>query len=141
MLDRNKETGSVGEPVYLDVVTALNQAGRGDIRVVGGRYGLSSKDTTPGQIIAVYDNLKQETPKNNFTIGINDDVTYTSLDYKEMCIRDSINTAHWELLEEGRLTRDEVLVQRFEQLFRELGVDHSGKAISERYEMCIRDSM
>ena len=84
VLDRNKETGSVGEPVYLDVVTALNQAGRGDIRVVGGRYGLSSKDTTPGQIVAVYDNLKQETPKNNFTIGINDDVTYTSLDYRRL---------------------------------------------------------
>ena len=50
---------------------ALNQAGRTDIKVVGGRYGLSSKDTTPGQFIAVYDNLKQETPKNNFTIGIN----------------------------------------------------------------------
>ena len=60
VLDRSKETGSVGEPVYLDVVTALNQAGRGDIRVVGGRYGLSSKDTTPGQLIAVYDNLRQE---------------------------------------------------------------------------------
>ena len=84
VLDRSKETGSVGEPVYLDVVTALNQAGRGDIRVVGGRYGLSSKDTTPGQIIAVYDNLKQAEPKNNFTIGINDDVTHTSLDYKEV---------------------------------------------------------
>ena len=84
VLDRNKETGSVGEPVYLDVVTALNQAGRGDIRVVGGRYGLSSKDTTPGQIIAVYDNLKQAEPKNNFTIGINDDVTHTSLDYTEI---------------------------------------------------------
>ena len=84
VLDRNKETGSVGEPVYLDVVTALNQAGRTDIKVVGGRYGLSSKDTTPGQFIAVYDNLKQETPKNNFTIGIIDDVTHTSLDYKEV---------------------------------------------------------
>ena len=83
VLDRSKETGSVGEPVYLDVVTALNQAGRGDIRVVGGRYGLSSKDTTPGQFIAVYDNLKLENPKNSFTIGINDDVTHTSLDYKE----------------------------------------------------------
>ena len=80
VLDRSKETGSVGEPVYLDVVTALNQAGRGDIRVVGGRYGLSSKDTTPGQFIAVYDNLKLENPKNSFTIGINDDVTHTSLD-------------------------------------------------------------
>ena len=84
VLDRSKETGSVGEPVYLDVVTALNQAGRGDIRVVGGRYGLSSKDTTPGQFIAVYDNLKQDNPKNSFTIGINDDVTHTSLDYKEV---------------------------------------------------------
>ncbi|MBU5436357.1 pyruvate:ferredoxin (flavodoxin) oxidoreductase [Pseudoflavonifractor sp. MSJ-37] len=84
VLDRNKETGSVGEPVYLDVVTALNQAGRTDIKVVGGRYGLSSKDTTPGQFIAVYDNLKKDEPKNNFTIGINDDVTHTSLDYKEV---------------------------------------------------------
>ncbi len=84
VLDRSKETGSVGEPLYLDVVTALNQAGRGDIRVVGGRYGLSSKDTTPGQIAAVYDNLRQENPKNNFTIGIVDDVTYTSLDVKEL---------------------------------------------------------
>ncbi len=80
VLDRSKETGSVGEPVYLDVVTALNQAGRGDIRVVGGRYGLSSKDTTPGQLIAVYDNLRQTEMKNSFTIGINDDVTHTSLD-------------------------------------------------------------
>ena len=84
MLDRSKETGSVGEPVYLDVVTALNQAGRGDIRVVGGRYGLSSKDTTPGQLIAVYDNLRQEIPKNSFTIGICDDVTHTSLDYENV---------------------------------------------------------
>ena len=84
VLDRSKETGSVGEPVYLDVVTALNQTGRGDIRVVGGRYGLSSKDTTPGQLIAVYDNLRQETPKNNFTIGINDDVTHTSLTYENV---------------------------------------------------------
>lgn len=84
VLDRSKETGSVGEPVYLDVVTALNQAGRTDIQVVGGRYGLSSKDTTPGQFAAVYDNLRKEQPKNNFTIGINDDVTHTSLDYQEL---------------------------------------------------------
>ena len=81
VLDRSKEVGSVGEPVYLDVVTALNQADRSDIKIVGGRYGLSSKDTTPGQFIAVYDNLKQAKPKNNFTIGINDDVTHTSLEY------------------------------------------------------------
>ena len=84
VLDRSKEVGSVGEPVYLDVCTALNQAGRSDVCIVGGRYGLSSKDTTPGQLIAVYDNLAKDEPKNNFTIGINDDVTYTSLDYKEV---------------------------------------------------------
>ena len=84
VLDRSKETGSVGEPLYLDVVTSLNQAGRTDIRIVGGRYGLSSKDTTPGQFIAVFDNLRQAQPKNNFTIGINDDVTNTSLDYQEL---------------------------------------------------------
>ena len=84
VLDRSKEVGSVGEPVYLDVCTALHQAGRSDIQVIGGRYGLSSKDTTPGQLIAVYDNLAQDTPKNNFTIGILDDVTHTSLDYQEV---------------------------------------------------------
>ena len=84
VLDRSKEVGSVGEPVYLDVCTALNQAGRTDIEIVGGRYGLSSKDTTPGQLVAVYDNLAQDKPKNNFTIGINDDVTHTSLDYTEV---------------------------------------------------------
>lgn len=84
VLDRSKETGSVGEPLYLDVVTALNQVGRGNIQVVGGRYGLSSKDVTPGQIIAVYDNLDKNMPKNSFTIGIEDDVTYTSLPYEEI---------------------------------------------------------
>lgn len=84
VLDRSKEIGSVGEPLYLDVVTALNKGGRGDIKVVGGRYGLSSKDTTPGQFKAVFDNLSKEEPKNNFTIGIVDDVTGTSLDYDEI---------------------------------------------------------
>ena len=84
VLDRSKETGSVGEPLYLDVVTALNQAGRGDIKVVGGRYGLSSKDATPGMFAAVYENLRQDHPKNSFTIGINDDVTHTSLGYREL---------------------------------------------------------
>jgi len=84
VLDRSKEVGSVGEPLYLDVCAALNQAGRSDIQVVGGRYGLSSKDVTPGMLAAVYDNLDQAQPKNSFTIGINDDVTHTSLDYKEM---------------------------------------------------------
>ena len=86
VLDRTKESGSVGEPLYLDVQSALQQAGRADIQVVGGRYGLASKDTTPGQIVAVYDNLKQDKPKNGFTIGIEDDVTFTSLPYEEIAL-------------------------------------------------------
>ncbi len=86
VLDRSKEVGSVGEPLYLDVCSALRQCGRNDITVVGGRYGLASKDATPGQFIAVYDNLLQDAPKNSFTIGIEDDVTYTSLDYKDIVL-------------------------------------------------------
>ena len=82
VLDRTKEPGALGEPLYLDVKTALQ--GRGDnILVVGGRYGLSSKDTTPAQIVAVYDNLALREPKNGFTIGIVDDVTFKSLPQKE----------------------------------------------------------
>ena len=77
VLDRTKEMGSAGEPLYQDVCTALR--GRADVTVVGGRYGLSSKDTTPGQIFAVYENLKKEAPVNSFTIGIVDDVTHLSL--------------------------------------------------------------
>nr|WP_325259675.1 pyruvate:ferredoxin (flavodoxin) oxidoreductase [uncultured Oscillibacter sp.] len=84
VLDRTKESGSVGEPLYLDVQSALRQAGRGDIIVVGGRYGLASKDTTPGQIAAVYDHLRQDDPWSGFTIGIEDDVTFTSLPYQEL---------------------------------------------------------
>ncbi|MBR6792816.1 MAG: pyruvate:ferredoxin (flavodoxin) oxidoreductase, partial [Clostridia bacterium] len=78
VLDRTKEPGSTGEPLYQDVCTVYQQRGI-PMEIVGGRYGLSSKDTTPGQIVAVFDNLKAETPKNNFTIGIVDDVTFTSL--------------------------------------------------------------
>ncbi|MBQ8193274.1 MAG: pyruvate:ferredoxin (flavodoxin) oxidoreductase [Bacilli bacterium] len=77
VLDRTKEPGSSGEPLYLDVVNALKET---DIKVIGGRYGLSSKNTTPAMIKAVYDNLINE-KKNNFTIGIKDDVTNLSLDY------------------------------------------------------------
>ena len=79
VLDRTKEPGSLGEPLYLDVVAALNRTGRTDITVVGGRYGLGSKDTTPASIVAVYDNLALDTPKGNFTIGIVDDLTGLSL--------------------------------------------------------------
>lgn len=76
VLDRTKEPGSVGEPLYLDIVNALKDT---NINIIGGRYGLSSKNTTPAMIKAVYDNLKGE-KKNNFTIGINDDVTNLSLE-------------------------------------------------------------
>ena len=79
VLDRTKEPGSLGEPLYLDVCTALREAGRDDIKVVGGRYGLGSKEFTPTMVKAVYDNLAKDEPKNHFTVGINDDVTGTSL--------------------------------------------------------------
>jgi len=104
VLDRTKESGAIGEPLYLDVVNTIHEAiskgymvptaFRGDARsargtdesvrpytIVGGRYGLSSKEFTPAMVKAVYDNLKKPQPKDHFTIGINDDVTHTSLDY------------------------------------------------------------
>ena len=79
VLDRTKEPGSLGEPLYEDVMTALREAGRCCIKVVGGRYGLGSKEFTPTMVKAVYDNLDAEQPKNHFTVGIVDDVTFTSL--------------------------------------------------------------
>ncbi|MBQ0145036.1 MAG: pyruvate:ferredoxin (flavodoxin) oxidoreductase, partial [Bacteroidales bacterium] len=81
VLDRTKEPGSLGEPLYLDV-KALFQGKENSPLIIGGRYGLSSKDTTPAQIVAVYDNLEQKEPKNDFTIGIVDDVTFKSLSIK-----------------------------------------------------------
>ncbi|MDQ1265129.1 MAG: pyruvate-ferredoxin/flavodoxin oxidoreductase, partial [Bacteroidota bacterium] len=88
VLDRTKEPGATGEPLYQDVINALHEGlenGWGNIKsmpkVVGGRYGLSSKEFTPTMVIGVFDNMKKDNPKNHFTIGINDDVTHTSLDY------------------------------------------------------------
>lgn len=85
VLDRTKEPGGLGEPLYQDVESVIHRS-RPGVLVVGGRYGLASKDTTPGQIVAVYENLAAETPKNDFTIGIVDDVTFTSLPYEEVSI-------------------------------------------------------
>ena len=82
VLDRTKEPGSLGEPLFLDVVAALAATGR-SAKVIGGRYGLGSKDTPPASIFAVYDELKKDEPKVHFTIGINDDVTHLSLEEKE----------------------------------------------------------
>ncbi|MBM3892316.1 MAG: pyruvate:ferredoxin (flavodoxin) oxidoreductase, partial [Verrucomicrobia bacterium] len=88
VLDRTKEPGSAGEPLYLDVVAALNEGlslGYGQLKampkVLAGRYGLSSKEFTPAMIKAVFDNLAAAKPKNHFTVGINEDVTHSSLDY------------------------------------------------------------
>ena len=84
VLDRTKEAGAVGEPLYLDIVTALAEAHGGTAafpRIIGGRYGLSSKEFTPAMAKAVFDELRSVAPKNHFTIGIHDDVTHTSLRY------------------------------------------------------------
>ena len=89
VMDRTKEPGSIGEPLYQDVVSALYEAGKTDIHVSGGRYGLGSKDTPPASAFAVFEELKKDEPKREFTIGINDDVTHLSLPEPE----DAPNTA------------------------------------------------
>ena len=83
VMDRTKEPGALGEPLYLDVVAAVSASDRRDIQVVGGRYGLSSKNTTPGAFVAVFDNLKKDAPQHPFTVGIEDDVTNLSLPITE----------------------------------------------------------
>ena len=89
VLDRTKEPGSIGEPLYQDVITSLFEAGITGVKVIGGRYGLGSKDTPPASAFAVYDELKKSHPKREFTIGIIDDVTNLSLEEME----DAPNTA------------------------------------------------
>ncbi len=85
VLDRTKEPGAMGEPLYQDVVTALANAGMNDVKVIGGRYGLGSKDTPPASVFAVYDELKKDEMKRQFTIGIVDDVTNLSLPEDKNC--------------------------------------------------------
>ena len=82
VLDRTKEPGALGEPLYLDVVAALAATGRTGIQVIGGRYGLGSKDTPPASVFAVYEELAKKEMKRQFTLGINDDVTHLSLEEK-----------------------------------------------------------
>ncbi len=99
ILDRTKEPGADGEPLYKDVITALAEAySAGDAlhlpKIIGGRYGLSSKEFTPAMVKGVFDELKKDKPKNHFTIGINDDVSHLSLDYDET----------FELSQEGMTT-------------------------------------
>ncbi len=99
VLDRTKEPGALGEPLYQDVITSLAEAmtdGGAPFstipRVIGGRYGLSSKEFTPAMVKAVFDELKKDKPKNHFTVGINDDVTHTSLEYDRSFSTEDPNT-------------------------------------------------
>ena len=80
VLDRTKECGATYEPLAQDVISALSDAGITGIKVIGGRYGLSSKEFTHDHVIAIYENAEKDVPKNHFTVGIVDDVTFTSLD-------------------------------------------------------------
>ena len=104
VLDRTKEPGSLGEPLYLDVIASLAEVGRTGLTVVGGRYGLGSKDTTPASIFAVYENLAKDAPKNHFTIGIVDDVTNLSLEEKaapDTAPQDMVQCKFWGLGGDG----------------------------------------
>ena len=104
VLDRTKEPGSLGEPLYLDVVAALNEVGVKGVEVVGGRYGLGSKDTPPSSIFAVYENLAKKTPKAHFTVGIVDDLTGHSLEEKpapDTAPADMIQCKFWGLGGDG----------------------------------------
>ena len=87
VLDRTKEPGCPGEPLYLDVMTALREHGRNEIRVIGGRYGLSSKEFSPAMVKAVLDEAASPEPKNHFTVGINDDVSGSSLTVRPFCLK------------------------------------------------------
>ncbi len=95
VLDRTKEPGAGGEPLYLDCVNALHEQGRSDVQVVGGRYGLSSKEFTPAMIKAVFEHLAQPSPKNHFTVGIEDDLSHTSLDVDLPSSLGLDQTARW----------------------------------------------
>ncbi|MCS6772852.1 MAG: pyruvate:ferredoxin (flavodoxin) oxidoreductase [Thermoflexales bacterium] len=105
VLDRCKEPGSAGEPLYLDVVSALAEQWEGALpRVIGGRYGLSSKEFTPAMVKAVFDELGKPRPKNHFTVGIYDDVTFTSLDYDpafDIEPKNTVRAVFWGLGADG----------------------------------------
>ena len=103
VLDRTKEPGSVGEPLYLDVVTAFNESNRDMPKIIGGRYGLSSKEFDPAMVKAVFDELDKVTSKNHFTVGINDDVSYTSLEIGErlQTVKNTFNCMFYGLGSDG----------------------------------------
>lgn len=113
VLDRTKEPGSPGEPLYLDIVKAYNNISDSPI-IVGGRYGISSKDTRPSQILSVFENLKKEKPKDGFTIGIVDDVTNTSLPETEIIDTSSEGTISckiWGLGSDGTVGANKTAIK------------------------------
>ena len=113
VLDRTKEPGSLGEPLYQDVKTALYGM-RNAPEVYGGRYGIGSKDTTPGMIHSIYDNLYHKNPKNNFTVGIEDDVTGLSLPYTEGIAREpkgTIKCKFWGLGSDGTVGANKTAIK------------------------------
>jgi pyruvate-ferredoxin/flavodoxin oxidoreductase len=109
VLDRTKEPGSVGEPLYLDVVTATSEGREKGMlaaspRIIGGRYGLSSKEFTPGMVKAIFEELGRDEPKNHFTVGIHDDVTHTSLEYDPAFSiegKETVQCVYWGLGSDG----------------------------------------
>ncbi|HEU4932833.1 MAG TPA: pyruvate:ferredoxin (flavodoxin) oxidoreductase [Pyrinomonadaceae bacterium] len=106
VLDRTKEPGSTGEPLYQDVVTSLSEAKR-NVPVIGGRYGLSSKEFTPAMVKAVLDELKKSEPKNHFSIGIDDDVTFTSIPFDQSFSTepdDQVRAVFWGLGADGTVS-------------------------------------
>lgn len=113
VLDRTKEPGAPGEPLYLDIVDFVFKNGL-DIQVFGGRYGLGSKDTRPSQIVSVFENLKRENPKDRFTIGIVDDVTYTSLEEGEnidTTPKGTISCKFWGLGSDGTVGANKTAIK------------------------------
>src|SRR5215217_3941064 len=107
VLDRTKEPGSTGEPLYQDVVTALAELARSNVRVIGGRYGLSSKEFTPAMVKAVFDELKNLPAKNHFSIGIDDDVTFTSIPFNPSFSTepdDQVRAVFWGLGADGTVS-------------------------------------
>ncbi|HEU4638837.1 MAG TPA: 2-oxoacid:acceptor oxidoreductase family protein, partial [Candidatus Binatia bacterium] len=106
VLDRTKEPGSTGEPLYQDVVTSLAEA-KQNVRVIGGRYGLSSKEFTPAMVKGVFDELKKPEPKNHFSIGIEDDVTFTSIPFDQSFSTepdDQVRAVFWGLGADGTVS-------------------------------------
>ncbi len=106
VMDRTKESGSIGEPVYLDVVAAFAESDKPMPKIVGGRYGLSSKEFTPAMVKGIYDNLAKETPKNHFTVGIIDDVSHTHIDVADtfMTKKSTFNSLFYGLGSDGTVS-------------------------------------